>query len=446
MIDGLSAKENGRHQLEALNRGEYLGYRRICIQEGLTEFPNALFSLSDTLEELDLSNNKLANLPETFDQFRKLKVLFLSFNHFDVFPEVLGKLPQLDMVGFKGCAIKHISETALPINLRWLILSDNQLTALPNSFGQLLKLKKLALAGNQLRELPSSFIHCRALELVRLSANQLTSLPEGLFHLPKLAWLALAGNPVVGAHQAHPGCIALQKEEVQLAQQLGEGASGIIYQGYTLHQPSHPIAVKVFKGAKTSDGYPMDELQCCLSAGEHANLVKTFAHIAQADFLALLMELIPSGFANLGLPPNYQTCTRDTFKPSAQLSSQSIYQIALQMASVMAHLHQNQVSHGDVYAHNIMVNQLDEVMFGDFGAATPLNNLSDIDALCMEHIEVRAFGNLLDDLLSICNEVSDLQVFLADLVQSCWCDEVTARPRFTAIFQLLSDWPTITQK
>lgn len=438
MIDGLSNEENGRHNLAALNRGEYQGFRRICIQENLTTFPDALLELADTLEELDLSNNQLSDLPDWFARFSKLKVLFLSFNDFETLPEVLGQIPSLDMIGFKGCRIRTISETALPHHVRWLILSDNQLEVLPNSFGQLTKLKKLALAGNQLRVLPDSFVHCTGLELVRLSANQLTQLPNGLLTLPKLAWLALSGNPLVGEHQTHLGCLQMKQDDLIIDNKLGEGASGIIYLGHTKAQPEHSIAIKVFKGNKTSDGYPMDELECCLSAGEHNNLVKTFAHVAESNFLALLMELIPSGFCNLGLPPNYQTCTRDTFALGTALSAQTIYRIAQQMASVMAHLHQNQISHGDVYAHNIMVNQQDEVMFGDFGAATQLHNLSEYDAKCIEYIEVRAFGNLLDDLLSVCEEGSDLQKYLAELVKSCLTDEVTARPNFETIAQSLA--------
>ena len=95
------------------------------------------------------------------------------------------------MVGFKSNQIELISETALPKNLRWLILTDNRLTQLPQSFGQLSQLKKLALAGNKLNAIPESFVQCKQLELVRLSANELTSVPVGLFKLPKLAWLAL---------------------------------------------------------------------------------------------------------------------------------------------------------------------------------------------------------------------------------------------------------------
>ena len=60
-------------------------------------------------------------------------------------------------------------------------------------------------------------------------------------------------------------------------------------------------------------------------------------------------------------------------------------------------LHERQVSHGDVYAHNIMVSKEDAcgrmpLLFGDFGAASDVSCLSESQRLGMEAIEVRALG------------------------------------------------------
>jgi hypothetical protein len=331
--------------------------------------------------------------------------------------------------------------------LRWLILTDNRLTQLPHSFGQLSQLKKLALAGNKLTEIPESFTQCKQLELVRLSANELTSVPVGLFKLPKLAWLALSGNPLVGEHKAHSGIAQFEQQDIVLNEQIGQGASGVIYQG-KLNNSQADIAIKVFKGGKTSDGYPEDELNACLTAGQHKNLINTFAHISDPDFLALLMDLIPNGYENLGLPPSYETCTRDTFVEGTQFSIGTISNIAKQLADVLSHLHNQQVSHGDFYAHNTMINKQGHVMFGDFGAATQLHNLPEIQQQQFELIEVRAFGNLLDDLLNHCEVLEkeekpkhvDLALFekVSNIRNACLNDDVSHRPSFTDIKKLLN--------
>lgn len=440
MISGLTAAEQRCHNLNDLKAGKYQGYKRLQLVEGLSEFPEEILSLSDTLEVLDLSNNLLSELPDSFVQLKNLKVLFLSFNQFKVFPDVLGKCLNLDMVGFKSNQIESISETALPKNLRWLILTDNRLTQLPQSFGQLSQLKKLALAGNKLSSIPETFTQCKQLELVRLSANELTSVPAGLFKLPKLAWLALSGNPLVGEHKAHLGIVQYEQQDIALNEQIGQGASGVIYKG-KLHNAETYIAIKVFKGGKTSDGYPEDELSACLTAGQHENLIKTFAHISEQDFLALLMDLIPAGYENLGLPPNYETCTRDTFVEGTQFSIETIFNIARQLADVLSHLHNQQVSHGDFYAHNTMVNAQGHVMFGDFGAATQLHNLSGVQQQQFERIEVRAFGNLLDDLLTQSQLNESHNSTLAKLISlrdACLNDDITLRPNFADIKVLLA--------
>ncbi|TLX46524.1 protein kinase [Pseudoalteromonas phenolica] len=442
-MSGLTAAERQCHNLNDLKAGKYQGYKRLQLVENLSEFPEEILSLSNTLEVLDLSNNLLSELPDSFVQLKNLKVLFLSFNQFKVFPDVLGKCINLDMVGFKSNQIESISETSLPRNLRWLILTDNRLTQLPHSFGQLSQLKKLALAGNKLASIPESFTQCKQLELVRLSANELTSVPAGLFKLPKLAWLALSGNPLVGEHKVHSGITQYEQNDIVLNEQIGQGASGVIYQGkLTNADTDTDIAIKVFKGGKTSDGYPEDELNACLTAGQHENLINTFAHISEPDFLALLMDLIPKGYENLGLPPNYETCTRDTFVEGTQYSIETISNIAKQLADVLSHLHNQQVSHGDFYAHNTMINEQGHVMFGDFGAATQLHNLSGVQQQQFERIEVRAFGNLLDDLLkqSQLNESDNSTIAkLISLRDACLNDNITLRPNFADIKVLLAE-------
>ncbi|MBX9713975.1 MAG: leucine-rich repeat domain-containing protein, partial [Pseudomonadaceae bacterium] len=183
------------HSLEQLHRGELAGITRLDLACDLTEFPEAIFSLADSLEVLNLSGNQLSRLPDDLPRLHKLRVLFCSDNTFTEVPAVLGQCPQLEMVGFKANQIRHLPAAALPAKLRWLILTDNQLEQLPEALGQCQQLQKLMLAGNRLRELPASLAHCHNLELLRIAANQLDALPQWLLQLPRLSWLAYAGNP-----------------------------------------------------------------------------------------------------------------------------------------------------------------------------------------------------------------------------------------------------------
>ncbi|MGL5407584.1 MAG: leucine-rich repeat-containing protein kinase family protein [Shewanella sp.] len=459
--------------LAQLTAGQLQGVRRLQLVEGLTAFPPQIFDLADTLEILDLSNNQLSELPEDLYRLTQLKVLFASNNRFEKLPEALGRCAKLEMIGFKSNRIKTVPADALPPQTRWLILTDNCIEALPDKIGTLARLQKLALAGNRLSTLPVTMAQCQHLELVRLAANRLSELPLWLFELPKLSWLAFAGNPLTESPQASPralnrdaaegmntnvnhgaACVNARQstpslpsvpkvslDSVKLGEKCGEGASGIIYQGEWLDESmvaqtgAKPIAVKLFKGEVTSDGYPADELACCLASGEHPNLIKVIAHIQQGSHSGLVMALIPQSFKNLGLPPSLVSCTRDTFSPDTALDSKDLTKIILQLADVMAHLHRQQISHGDVYAHNMMVNQQMDVLFGDFGAASDLRHLSSSERLGIEKLEVRALGCVIDDLLPFVTPSSHpAQVRrLREIRDCCLSANVAARPGFDEV-------------
>jgi hypothetical protein len=395
------------HTLSQLKSGELIGIQRLTLSEKLTSFPLEILSLADSLEILDLSNNQLTSLPNEFAKLTKLKIIFASNNRFVTLPEVLGQCDNLEMVGFKSNQINQVPANALPVKLRWLILTDNRIETLPDSLGERLRLQKLALAGNRLVSLPLTLAQSRNLELVRISANKLTECPDQLLRLPKLAWFAFSGNPF--SHSSlNVDCVpSLPVSSFILHNVLGQGASGIISRAtWTKGQSNFPdeVAVKVFKGSVTSDGYPEDELQACLKTGNHQNIVRSLAQVNEEGYLALIMSLIPDSFSNLGLPPCFKSCTRDTFPAGFTLSIKQIDKIVRQMEDVFEHLHSNQVCHGDLYAHNTLFDENATIIFGDFGAATMYHMLTDEQQELIQKIERRALHHFIEDLLSICNE------------------------------------------
>lgn len=396
--------------LAELKAGKLIGIKRLTLSENLTEFPMEILTLADSLEILDLSNNQISTLPDEIKQLTQLKIIFASNNLFEILPAALGTCPLLEMVGFKANQIKVVPEESLPFQLRWLILTDNQIAELPESLGDCVYLQKLALAGNQLTRLPKSTDQLQNLEFLRISANQMLAFPIQLLILPKLAWFSFSGNPFCESTLQSKSLPEIASTDYHLSEVLGQGASGVIYQANwadDFNQSNtfpEQIAVKVFKGEVTSDGYPEDELQVCLKVSDHKNLVKSIAQVNEKNYLALVMELIPSHFNNLGLAPSFESCTRDTFEPTFSLSIDSIKKIVEQMQQVFEHLHDNQVCHGDLYAHNTLFDQQSNIIVGDFGAASMYHMLPDILQDSIKEIEERALMHFIDDLLNICNE------------------------------------------
>jgi Protein tyrosine and serine/threonine kinase/Leucine rich repeat len=434
-------------KLDLLRSGQLAGTKRLALACGLTRFPSEILELADSLEVLDLSNNHLKSLPDDFGRLKNLKAAFFMGNAFEEIPEILAQCPQLKILGFKSNRIRDISNQALSPNLRWLILTHNRIDALPPAIGNLNKLKKLMLAGNRLRSLPDEMAACQSLELIRLSANRLESLPTWLFELPRLSWLAYAGNPL------HSNRLTLERSlpcidwaDLSLETILGEGASGVISKGIWQENPTQTriVAVKVFKGEITSDGLPADEMQTCIAAGSHQNIVNVLGKVVNhpEEKAGLVLSLIPSEYKNLGAPPNLETCTRDTYPPDTTFTLSSVLHIAQSIAAAAAHLHRQGILHGDLYAHNILVNDGGDSLFGDFGAASFYDPVDAVTGHALERMEVRAFGCLLEDLLYRCEENSLPQPSTVDrllhIQRDCMHPIPSLRPLFAAICDRLA--------
>ncbi|WP_187261962.1 leucine-rich repeat-containing protein kinase family protein [Pontibacter beigongshangensis] len=434
------------HTLEQLKSGQLKGIKRLKIASGLTDFPAEILELADSLEILDLTGNHLIQLPDDLVKLKKLRIAFFSENDFDHFPPVLAQCPHLEMIGFKANRISFIAEDAIPAQVRWLILTNNQIEYLPKSIGKCHRLQKCMLAGNKLTELPTEMAACRNLQLLRISANQLETLPRWLFSLPHLSWLAFSGNPCCPLQQTDNTLQELDWADFELDTRLGEGASGVIYKAHWRHadvdKNAAQVAIKIFKGEVTSDGSPADELNACIAAGTHPNFVQVLGKICNhpEQKQGLVLNLIPPSFKNLGGPPSFETCTRDTYPGGTSFSLTAALAIAAGVAAAAAHLHTQNVMHGDLYAHNVLINEQAYPILGDFGAATSYGNSITAWAPALERIEVRAFGYLLDDLLTHLAPADTDQATCLALVQlkeACLQEDVLQRPGFRQIAEKL---------
>lgn len=451
------------HTLEQLRAGELCGARHLKLSENLTEFPHEILSLKETLEVLDLTDNQLSALPDELAGFGKLRIIFCSENRFTELPEVLGRCPALTMVGFKANQIATVSAKALPAGLRWLILTDNAIERLPDELGQCDALQKLMLAGNRLRELPASLANCHRLELLRIAANRIERFPEWLLSLPRLSWLAYSGNPFSEGAEARAisdeQVATLPWQRLALGELLGQGASGVIHRAVMRSEPlvaermadessegigASEVAVKIFKGAVTSDGLPQCEMAASLAAGSHPNLIPVLGRVADhpSGMPALVMELIDPAFANLAGPPSLASCTRDVYDDGLRFTLAEALTLAEGIASVAGHLHQAGIMHGDLYGHNILFTRgpSARALLGDFGAAS-LYDLHDRElAQGLERLEVRAFGCLLEELLARSDADVDEEQ-LADLHQlaaACLSELHSERPDFAEIGRQLA--------
>ncbi|KAI1204438.1 serine/threonine protein kinase [Annulohypoxylon truncatum] len=441
------------HQLANLKvNGGSEGETKLKISKPLNRFPNEIFHFADSLEHLDLSGTGLSTLPDDFGRLKKLKIAFFSNCNFTVFPKQLASCPELEMVAFRGNQMVEIPEDSLPPKLRWLILTNNRIRALPNDIGRCSRLQKCMLAGNQLDRLPREMVACRKLGLLRLSANCFEELPEWLFDLPELAFLSFAGNPCCSlpatskdARDTTPSNVLLPEvrwADLDIRDLLGEGASGTISKGsWNGIDQVEEVAIKLFKGDVTSDGTPADEMEACMRAGSHTNLIDPLGKITDHPTKkGLVMQLIPTCYDTLGLPPSLQSCTRDCFSHEIGLTTRQGLKILQGVASAARHLHERGVAHGDLYAHNILYNEDGHAFLGDFGAASIYGN---VNHKKVERLEVLAFAHLIEDVWSLTRHKFDedelrIAMLLAALHRRCSDLSTHQRPDFREISRHLS--------
>ncbi|AMK30341.1 leucine-rich repeat-containing protein kinase family protein [Pseudomonas mosselii] len=430
------------HTLDDLRAGRLRGITRLNLCQDLIDFPREIFDLADSLEVLDLSGNRLSELPEDLHRLNRLKVLFCSNNRFTHLPHAIGRCQALQTVGFRNNRITRVDAQALPRSLRSLVLTENALEQLPEALGNCPQLQKLMLAGNRLTTLPEGLANCVRLELLRVASNRLDTLPDWLLRMPRLAWLAYADNPLPPGFVApvtQENCPSLHWKDIRLEEELGRGASGVIHRAHWNGQAA-PVAVKLYKGAMTSDGSPLAEMSACIAAGDHPQLVSLAGRIDDhpQQLPALVMQLIDAHWSNLAGPPSLDSCTRDRYPGTRELTLPALRHLVAGIASVCAHLHSRGLNHGDLYAHNILFDANGQCLLGDFGAASFHPQDDSLPARALERLETRAFGILVEELLVRCDKPDTV---LGELAERCQQPDVLARPSFNELATQLAQRP-----
>lgn len=157
------------------------------------------------IEEINLGNNSLTELPEVFSRLHKLKKLNVQGNQFPSFPNIVTKLSTLKSLNLSYLELREIPDSIAGLyDLEELYLSDNRLVELPRSIGMLQKLKKLDIAGNLLERLPETFYQCVELQYLKLAENDSLELSDSIKFLQNLETLDFTDNK----HQKLPHCIS----------------------------------------------------------------------------------------------------------------------------------------------------------------------------------------------------------------------------------------------
>eukprot|EP01119_Soliformovum_irregulare_P012995 TRINITY_DN3422_c0_g1_i3.p1 TRINITY_DN3422_c0_g1~~TRINITY_DN3422_c0_g1_i3.p1 ORF type:complete len:988 (-),score=346.47 TRINITY_DN3422_c0_g1_i3:57-3020(-) len=150
------------------------------------------------LRELDLTDNKIENLPADLPKMSSLTSLNLENNLIKTFGEALGKTSSIAFLSLKGNGLSSIPGGVISNmkKLRDLNLNDNQIASIPVELCKLPELQVLSVTANQISELPAAVSSLKKLAVLRIGFNKLKSIPEQLTLLTGLEEINIGSNQI----------------------------------------------------------------------------------------------------------------------------------------------------------------------------------------------------------------------------------------------------------
>ncbi|XP_071511291.1 uncharacterized protein [Diadema antillarum] len=124
-----------------------------------------------TLTYLNLSFNDFKIIPSIVFEIENLLVLKLRNNPIREVPYEVGNLTRLRTLVLSFCILSDLPPSLFTLPIKFLDLSYNKLTFLPNEISHLKRLRELNLEGNQIAALPSGMLKLRELKYLRVINN-----------------------------------------------------------------------------------------------------------------------------------------------------------------------------------------------------------------------------------------------------------------------------------
>lgn len=130
-------------------------------------------TLGELFLKKDLRIDNVPNLQECIFDLVNLEKLYLFNVGFSTIPTQIENLQKLNTLVLEGNFIKNADAVASLKNLTTLNLAKNQISKLPDNFGDLVNLDDLTLNENRLTTLPKSFTKLTKLRNLKIAKNNL---------------------------------------------------------------------------------------------------------------------------------------------------------------------------------------------------------------------------------------------------------------------------------
>jgi len=168
-------------------------------KNNLEAIPDCFGNLCN-LKFLNMSQNRIKLIPTTCKLWSNIEDLIFNRNDFDIFPgEVLtnGWRNCLNTLDLSFNKIKEIPESVQNLlKLKKLNCMNNNISKVSEKIDRLGRLQSLDFSVNILIDLPSSISFCKKMTRLRLDRNRLRHLPNGVCQLFSLSFLSVSNNDI----------------------------------------------------------------------------------------------------------------------------------------------------------------------------------------------------------------------------------------------------------
>ncbi|GAB2601147.1 leucine-rich repeat domain-containing protein [Spirosoma areae] len=195
-LQELDLSRNSLHELPARLTADIPALKRLSLLYNALPTDSVFITPNKHLLALNLQGNKLTQLPKSVRQNRRLESLWLGNNELkNLNLKPLRRLRRLNDLNLYNASLTQLPRTIGRLkHVKVLDLYYNKLAQLPRQLGRMKRLEQLAIAHNELHELPPSLSKLRQLQVLFTHHNKLSQLPGEFQKLASLRVLDLGYN------------------------------------------------------------------------------------------------------------------------------------------------------------------------------------------------------------------------------------------------------------
>lgn len=159
----------------------------------VTGFSDRFIQSMKGIQAINISYNNIEELQDCFPEDLRLTRLFGDQNKITSLPNSLMQAKHIEIFSMSNNRITQLSNFSLP-RLRQFNVSFNELTEIPDCFGNCAILSEFNCSFNHLQDLPSSLAQCKKMTSVIAVSNDFIKVPKCILSFSTLKTLILSGN------------------------------------------------------------------------------------------------------------------------------------------------------------------------------------------------------------------------------------------------------------